>query len=118
MRFGVIAACLLVVCVVVTGLTSKHGPIPTAQHVSGLKKAVSPAPAANPQHATEGPGSIAGPQSTSPRAHVDYQSLSRPALLRNQMSPTEVPLNTTNDIDYLDIPTFLRQEKAEQDATQ
>lgn len=100
------------VTVVVTGLNSKNKPEVAMQKMPGLKKAmVSQAP--QQTDAVDHAAGSAEPSRAASRSHVDYQSLSRPTLLRNQMAPTEVPCNTTDDIDYLDIPTFLRQEKAE-----
>jgi cell division protein FtsZ len=42
---------------------------------------------------------------------VDYQELDRPAVIRNQAAvETSPPPKATEDMDYLDIPAFLRRQ--------
>ena len=43
---------------------------------------------------------------------LDYQQLDRPAVSRKQTStPIAAKINNTADVDYLDIPAFLRRQE-------
>lgn len=48
----------------------------------------------------------------------DYQQLDRPAVMRKQMQPSAAPKNqgeAVPDVDYLDIPAFLRRQEEQVD---
>ncbi len=50
-------------------------------------------------------------ESTKSDGTVDYQQLERPTVMRNQATQKPVPELDTKDIDYLDIPAFLRRQE-------
>lgn len=41
---------------------------------------------------------------------VDYHKLDRPTVIRNQMAAEQLALHDTADLDYLDVPAFLRRQ--------
>jgi len=41
---------------------------------------------------------------------LDYHKLDRPTVIRNQMAAEQLALQTNGDLDYLDVPAFLRRQ--------
>jgi len=41
---------------------------------------------------------------------LDYHKLDRPTVIRNQMAAEQLALQTNGDMDYLDVPAFLRRQ--------
>ncbi|MBX9915507.1 MAG: cell division protein FtsZ [Pseudomonadaceae bacterium] len=67
----------------------------------------------NTVHAVASSSSVASAAARQEHAAVNYRDLDRPTVMRNQTSAgaaTAAKLNPHDDLDYLDIPAFLRRQ--------
>ncbi|MDO8332775.1 MAG: cell division protein FtsZ [Pseudomonas sp.] len=67
----------------------------------------------NTVHAVQSSASVSSSAARQEHAAVNYRDLDRPTVMRNQTSAsaaTAAKLNPHDDLDYLDIPAFLRRQ--------